>query len=79
MALRYQQGDTRPRGLSVIVRNGDISKAIRKFKKKVQLDGILMEYRDKQFYEKPTTIRKRKKAMAKKRWAKKLREIRKDM
>jgi small subunit ribosomal protein S21 len=47
---------------------------LRKFKKKVEESGVLQDYLDKQFYEKPTTERKRKKGAAKSRWKKKLRE-----
>ena len=47
-------------------------KAMRKFKKKVQESGILQDLRKREFYEKPTTKRKRKKAAAKARWKKTL-------
>lgn len=60
-----------PKGLSVEVRNGDINYALRKFKKKVQDSGILQELKEREFYEKPTTKRKRAKAAAKARWLKK--------
>lgn len=45
---------------------------MRKFKKKVQDSGILQELKEREFYEKPTTKRKRAKAAAKARWKKKL-------
>ena len=63
--------DSSPRGLSVEVRNGDFNYALRKFKKKVQDSGILQELKEREFYEKPTTKRKRAKAAAKARWQKK--------
>lgn len=59
-------------GLRVEVRNGDVNGALRKFKKKVQESGILQELRAREFYEKPTTKRKRAKAAARSRWLKKL-------
>lgn len=59
-------------GLKVEVRNGDVNGALRKFKKKVQESGILQELRAREFYEKPTTKRKRAKAAARSRWLKKL-------
>jgi small subunit ribosomal protein S21 len=59
------------RGNSVVV-DGDFNKALRKFKKKVEESGVLQDYLAKQFYEKPTTERKRKKGAAKARWKKKL-------
>lgn len=36
---------------------------IRKFNKKVQADGILTELKKREFYEKPSVIRKREKQM----------------
>ena len=62
------------RGRSVLVTDGNIDKALRKFKKKIQTSGILDDVRAKEFYEKPTTERKRKKGAAKARWRKKLRD-----
>lgn len=59
-------------GNKVYVKDDNIEKAIRKFKKKVADSGILQTLRDKEFYEKPTTTRKRAKSAAKNRWAKKL-------
>lgn len=54
-------------GLSVEVRNGDVNKAIRIFKKKVQEDGILQELRERQFYEKPSIKRNKAKKAARNR------------
>ena len=59
-------------GKTVIVKDGNIEKALRKFKKKVQDSGLLQELRDRETYEKPTTRRKRKKSVAKNRWRKQL-------
>ena len=59
-------------GSSVIVTNDNVEKALRKFKKKIQESGKLQELREREFYEKPTTERKRKKNQAKRRWQKKL-------
>ncbi|OGY30180.1 MAG: 30S ribosomal protein S21 [Candidatus Woykebacteria bacterium RIFCSPHIGHO2_12_FULL_45_10] len=36
---------------------------IRKFNKKVQADGVLTELKKREFYEKPSVIRKREKQM----------------
>lgn len=60
-------------GNSVLVTDGNVEKALRKFKKKVQESGLLEELRDRLTYEKPTTERKRKKGAAKARWRKQLR------
>lgn len=61
-------------GRSVLVQDGHIEKALRKFKKKIQTSGLLNELKDREFYEKPTTERKRKKSAAANRWRKKLAE-----
>lgn len=58
---------------SVYVKDGNVEKALRKFKKKIQEDGLLEELRARETYEKPTTERKRKKGAAKARWRKQLR------
>ena len=46
--------------------------ALRRFKRSCEKAGILAEVRKREFYEKPTAIRKRKAAAAVKRYAKKL-------
>jgi small subunit ribosomal protein S21 len=61
-------------GNSVLVKDGNVEKALRKFKKKVQESGLLDELRARETYEKPTTERKRKKGAAKSRWRKQLRQ-----
>lgn len=38
----------------------DIEIALRKLKKKVEAGGVLKKLHEKSFYEKPTTMRKRK-------------------
>ena len=60
-------------GNSVQVTDGNVEKALRKFKKKVQESGLLEELRARETYEKPTTERKRKKGAARARWRKQLR------
>jgi small subunit ribosomal protein S21 len=46
--------------------------ALRRFKRSCEKAGVLSEVRRREFYEKPTSIRKRKAAAAVKRYAKKL-------
>tara|TARA_B100002019_G_C21260023_1_gene596175 strand:+ start:1692 stop:1922 length:231 start_codon:yes stop_codon:yes gene_type:complete len=59
------------RGLYVEVRNNDVNGALRKFKRKINEDGILQTLRQKEFYEKPSEKRKRAKAAGRARWLKK--------
>lgn len=62
-------------GTGVTVKEHEnINQALRRFKKKVEESGVLDSLRKKEFYEKPTTERKRKKGAAVARWKKKLRE-----
>ena len=62
-------------GNSVVVKEHEnINQALRRFKKKVDESGLLDILRKKEFYEKPTTKRKRLKGAAEARWRKKLRE-----
>ena len=46
--------------------------ALRRFKRSCEKAGILAEVRRREFYEKPTSVRKRKAAAAVKRHAKKV-------
>ena len=57
-------------GLRVEVVNDDINKALRKFKKKVNNDGLIQRVRDKESYQKPTTARRLAKKAGIKRWQK---------
>jgi len=59
-------------GNKVIVGDLPIAVALRKLKQKVEDSGLLDDYRSKEFYEKPTTVRKRKKGAARARWRKKI-------
>lgn len=61
------------KGNTVYLRdNENINQALRKFKKKIEAAGTLEDLRKKEYYEKPTSVRKRAKASAKARWRKKL-------
>jgi small subunit ribosomal protein S21 len=63
------------KGTGVTVKDGEnINQALRRFKRKIEDAGTLDTLRSKEFYEKPTTERKRKKGAAKARWKKKLRD-----
>ena len=52
--------------------NESFEAAMRRFKKTCEKAGILAEVRKREFYEKPTAVRKRKAAAAVKRHAKKV-------
>jgi small subunit ribosomal protein S21 len=69
-----RRGDKHVGGLTVEVRNNDINYALRKFKKKVQEDGILQELRERQHYVKPSEKKKKAKAAGRARWLKKQRK-----
>jgi len=76
--MRYDNKPKRDREikgtLTYVKENENINQTLRRFKKKVEEAGILDALRQKEFYEKPTTERKRKKGAAKARWRKKLRD-----
>ena len=52
--------------------NENITQALRRFKRKVEDSGKLETLRKKEFYEKPTTARKREAGAARARYRKKL-------
>jgi small subunit ribosomal protein S21 len=61
------------KGTGITVKEGEnINQMLRRFKRKVEDAGTLDTLRQKEFYEKPTTERKRKKGAAVARWKKKL-------
>lgn len=61
-------------GRSVLVQDGNVDRALRKLKKKIQASGILDDLREKEHYIKPTTARKLKASAARNRWRKKVAE-----
>ena len=52
--------------MKVDVRHGNIEQALRILKRKVQKEGIIRIAREKEFYEKPTAKRQRKKKSSEK-------------
>ena len=63
-------------GLTVIVRNNDVNKAIRVLKKKMLNEGIMKEMRDRSDgYKKPSERKRIAKKAGAKRWQKKVKEI----
>lgn len=73
MRRNNNRDERQKQGLRVEVRNGDVNFALRKFKKKIQEDGILQELRERQHFTKPSEKRKKAKAAGRARWLKKLR------
>ena len=62
-----QVRDPQDAGLSVQVRGnnpGEFMKALRKFKRKVNESGVIQEYRDRQYYEKPSDKKRKAKKAA---------------
>ena len=59
-------------GRSVLVKDDNVDRALRKFKKKIAETGMLQELKERESYEKPTTARKRKKSAAKNRLQKQI-------
>ena len=72
MNKRYGSNDNpySKQGLRVEVRNGDVNQALRRFKKKIQEDGILQELREREHFVKPSLKRKKAKAAGRARWLK---------
>ena len=61
-----------PQGTRVEVRDNDIKHAMRRLKKLMITEGVFKEMRDRRFFEKPSTTRKKAKAAARKRHLKEL-------
>jgi len=51
-------------GISVDVRDGNVEKALKKFKKKIKISNLMLEIFDREAYEKPSAIKREKKRKA---------------
>lgn len=75
MNRHYVKGNTSDRGaksgLTVEVRNGNLERAIRKFKKKVTEAGIIQEVRERREFVKPSEKKRKAKDAGRKRWLRK--------
>lgn len=58
--------------------DGNIEKAIRLLKRKMQTDGLFRELKNRRFYEKPSIKKKRKRIEAQKRKLKSMRNSRRE-
>jgi small subunit ribosomal protein S21 len=64
MGAHFKGGFENKKGLYVEVRGDNIDTAIRNLNRKVKLEGIIKDLRKKEFYEKPSVKKRRKKAEA---------------
>ncbi|MDA8422062.1 MAG: 30S ribosomal protein S21 [Nitrospiraceae bacterium] len=62
--------------MEVRVQSQNVEKALRDLKKKLQLDGVFGELKNRRFYEKPSVKKKRKRLEAQKRRRKLLKRAR---
>ena len=60
--------------VTVVVKNGNVDRAMRTLKKKLQKEGSLKELKQKQFFEKPSAKKARKKAEGIKRYLRALKK-----
>lgn len=73
MTMNQRNQMNKTRGTTIVLKDGeDVNRALRRFKNKIEDLGTLKTLQSKEFYEKPTTERKRKKSAAKARWRKQL-------
>ncbi len=63
--------------IAVIQINDDepLEKAIKRFKRMVEKEGIIREWKKREYFEKPSTIRNRKEKALKRKQEKKLRKL----
>ena len=60
--------------VTVVVENGNVDRAMRTLKKKLQKEGLLKELKQRQYFEKPSAKKARKKAEGIKRYQRNLRK-----
>ena len=60
--------------MQVVVKNDNVERAMRTLKKKLQKEGVLKEFKQRQYFEKPSAKRARKKAEGIKRYQRNLRK-----
>ena len=59
----------------VIGEDEPLEKALKRFKRMVEKEGIIREFKKREYFEKPSTIRNRKKKALQRKIAKKVRKI----
>ena len=60
--------------VTVVVKNGNVDRAMRTLKKKLQKEGLLKELKQRQYFEKPSAKKVRKKAEGIKRYQRTLKK-----
>jgi len=71
---QFNRFDEYPKMTTILLKeNEPFEVAIRRFRRAIEKNGLIAELRERQSYEKPTAVRKRKKAAAVKRLHKRLR------
>ena len=61
----------KPDGLQVFVKNNDVQKALRKLKRMVKDTNLMEDLKNKQYFRKPSEIKREKKKAGRARWLKK--------
>lgn len=79
MGNHYIKGNDQDRGAksgtTIAVKNGNVEKAIRRFKKMCTEEAIIQEFRDRQAHVGDSERKRKAKDAGRKRWLKKLRQI----
>ncbi|MDB4681360.1 30S ribosomal protein S21 [bacterium] len=65
--------------ITVEVRGGNLEKAMRVLKKKVMKEGLVKELRARQYYQKPSEIKREKKKEGIKNYKKKMSKLNKEL
>ena len=63
--------------ITIQVRNGNVEKAMRVLKKNLQKDGLMKELKLRQYYRKPSEIKREKKKQGIKNYKKKMAKLEK--
>ena len=63
--------------ITIQLRNGNVEKAMRGLKKKLQKDGLMKELKSRQYYRKPSEIKREKKKQGIKNYKKKMAKLEK--
>ena len=61
--------------IEVQVRKGNLEQAMRVLKKKVMKEGIVKELKERQYYSKPSAIKREAKKQMRKNWLKKQKKL----